>query len=59
MDNVEDRLDPVIGAFMDGVRDNNLTPLETLGVLSYLTGLYQSLVLHNVQELLDEEKSEG
>ena len=52
---VKDKIEVIINDFIDSVAGQDLTPLETLGVLSYLTGLYQRMILDQLEILAKEE----
>jgi hypothetical protein len=49
-----DKIQGTIDSFIDSVSTQELTLLETLGVLSFLQAFYQSHVLDGIEAMVEE-----
>lgn len=56
MDN-QDKIQITIDTFTDAVSAQDLTPLETLGVLSFLTALYHNQIMGSLLKEFEENQS--
>lgn len=53
----QDKVQKTIDTFTDEVTAQELTPLETLGVLSFLTALYHNQIMGSLIEEFEKTQS--
>lgn len=53
----QDKIQTTIDTFTDTVSAQDLTPLETLGVLSFLTALYHNQIMGSLIEEFEKTQS--
>lgn len=53
----QDKIQTTIDTFTDAVSAQDLTPLETLGVLSFLTALYHNQIMGSLIEEFEKTQS--
>lgn len=55
----QDSIQTVIDTFIDTVTGEGLTPIDTLGILSFLTGLYHHQIMTELAKEFNSESDDS